>query len=156
MEDATANPIELGTDFGPINSLAFSQDSVKLAAGSGDYKVWLWDMVDFSPISLSGPAGLVYTLAFSPDGRWLASGADDFTVGLWDLSSSDLSSAYTLLGTHNGPVFSVAFNPNGKLLVSAGNDSTPRVWNISVQTQEKVEEEISSFELVASLKRAYG
>ena len=71
--------------------MAFSPDGKTLAAGSGDGKVWLWNLTDPARPTrlgqpLTGPTSVVDSVAFSPDGKTLAAGSGDGTVWLWNLA----------------------------------------------------------------------
>ena len=65
--------------------MAFSPDGQRLASGSSDQTVKIWDSATGKELfALKGHAGWVYSVAFSPDGQRLASGSDDQTVKIWD------------------------------------------------------------------------
>ena len=68
-----------------VLAVAFSPDGARLASGSGDTTVRLWDLSTSGPLAvLGGHAGWVLALAWSPDGRYLASGGMDAGVLVWD------------------------------------------------------------------------
>jgi WD40 repeat protein len=83
-----------------INALAFSPDGTRLASGSRDGAVRLWDVVTGRQVAvLRGHRRPVNSLAFSPDGRTLASG-DGFTevpgeIRLWQTGRGTSTPAST-------------------------------------------------------------
>ncbi|WP_157740093.1 WD40 domain-containing protein [Micromonospora narathiwatensis] len=71
---------------GEAESLAWSPDGSRLAAGCKDNTVWVWHIRTRSSAGvLRGHADWVGALAWSPSGRYLASGSDDRTVRIWDI-----------------------------------------------------------------------
>jgi WD40 repeat protein len=117
----------------PITSLAISPDGKKLASGSEDNTVQLWDVETGKQLTtLTGHSDYVLSVAFSPDGGKLASGSKDKTVRLWDVSTG---TQLTTLKGHSSDVSSVAFSPDGKKLASGSDENTVRLWDISTGTQ---------------------
>jgi WD40 repeat protein len=111
-----------------VESVAFSSDGARLASGSWDQTVKVWDASNGAELlSLSGHTGSVQSVAFSPDGTRLASGSADKTVKLWDARSG--AELLSLQG-HTDRVSSVAFNADGTRLASGGGlDRTVKVWD---------------------------
>jgi WD40 repeat protein len=72
-----------------VPALAWSPDGTRLAAGSADGAIQLWELSGDggTPRPLgqwAAHTGMVRSLAFSPDGRQLANGGQDGLVRLWD------------------------------------------------------------------------
>jgi hypothetical protein len=65
----------------PIQVLAFSQDGTKLAGGSAEGLLWIWDLNNAQPPTQLQDAAEIQALAFSPDGKTLASGLGMHIVG---------------------------------------------------------------------------
>ncbi|PIG69509.1 G-protein beta WD-40 repeats containing protein, partial [Aspergillus arachidicola] len=68
-----------------VNSVAFSPDGQKIASGSKDKTIKLWDTKTGMELqTLKGHSSPVESVAFSPDGQTIVSGSDDKTIKLWD------------------------------------------------------------------------
>ena len=92
-------------------SVSFSPDGTKVASGSGDNTVKLWDVTSGECLqTLEGHSLSVTSVSFSPDGTKVASGSWDKTVKLWDVTSGEC--LQTLEG-HSSIVRSVSFSPDG-------------------------------------------
>jgi WD40 repeat protein/tRNA A-37 threonylcarbamoyl transferase component Bud32 len=112
-----------------IRNLAFSPDGSRLAAGSWNHAVKIWDVATGKALAtLNGHSGVVWGVAFSPDGSRLVSGSADGTIKLWN--TADNQELRTLKG-HTGAIRSVAFSPDGGRLASASVDKTVKIWNMA-------------------------
>jgi serine/threonine protein kinase len=70
-----------------VNAVAWSPDGRRIASGSKDGMVQVWDATDgghvFTYRGHSGHSDGVFTVAWSPDGTRIASGSQDHTVQVW-------------------------------------------------------------------------
>ena len=113
---------------GKIESLAFSADGRRLAAGASDRQVtWF----HFDKANLAHPrefrcSGPVAALAFSPDGRLLACGLAG--TGVIHLLDAARGAQRTWLDDSGNGNSGIAFAARGKVLVSAGQ--TWSAWDL--------------------------
>jgi WD40 repeat protein/serine/threonine protein kinase len=118
-----------------VHSVTYSPDGTRLATGSKDATVRIWDATTGRTIAtLHGHRNEVNRVTFSPDGRTLASASDDGTVKLWEVATGREQA--TLTG-HQGEVTAVAFAPDGHLLASGGQDRLIRLWDVQTRTQRQ-------------------
>jgi len=80
---------------GYVNSVSISADGKRLASGSDNETVRLWDTETGKEIQrFVGHEGSVRSVSLSADGKRLASGSGDKTVRLWDTETGRLLAVY--------------------------------------------------------------
>jgi WD40 repeat protein len=114
-----------------VNGVAYSPDGTRLASGSSDGSVRVWNVTTGQEVlpPLRGHEDQIYAVAYSPDGRTLASAGDDMTVRVWDATTGQL---IRTLGAGDDRVWvhTMAFSPDGLRLVLGGGDEM-RVWDVT-------------------------
>jgi WD40 repeat protein len=131
-----SSPIPIGTTLFTysrhlvfVNAVAWSPDGKRIASGSDDGTVQVWDATDGGNVyTYKGHSWLVVSVAWSPDGKRIASGSRDKTVQVWDATNGD--NPFTYRG-HNDFVDAVAWSPDSKWIVSGSYDGTVQVWDAS-------------------------
>jgi RNA polymerase sigma factor (sigma-70 family) len=109
-----------------VGPVVFSPEGDRVATGSADREVVLWNAKSGQPVSRSrGHVASVRCLAFSPDGSRLASGGEDASVILHDATTATDQFHLNAQGT----VWTLVFSPDSSRLV-AGAGSDILIWNL--------------------------
>jgi WD40 repeat protein len=113
-------------------SMTFSRDGSRLAIGSWDMIVRVWDLRSDgwereNGRELVGHESPISCVRFSPCGSRLASASWDATLCIWD-PAGIRPTAGPLRG-HEGGVRALSWSTGGTALASAGNDSAVRLWD---------------------------
>jgi len=116
----------LGGHTNSVSGLAYSPDGTRLATGSYDRTVVVWDTGGRVIARLMGHTGWVHAVAFSPNGNLLASAGGDSVVRVWDVSTNREILNLSMQGYY-GWISHVAVSPDGRRLATGGDN--PRVWD---------------------------
>lgn len=110
-----------------IWSVDYAPERNKVAAGSYDYKLKIWDVqseeIDFV---LDGHKKSTLPVTFSPDEKYLVSGSLDRTVKVWNAKTGELMKS---LERHSDNIYDVEFHPGGKYFATCSRDMTIRLWD---------------------------
>eukprot|EP01063_Lacrimia_lanifica_P002339 TRINITY_DN1121_c1_g2_i1.p1 TRINITY_DN1121_c1_g2~~TRINITY_DN1121_c1_g2_i1.p1 ORF type:complete len:816 (+),score=48.33 TRINITY_DN1121_c1_g2_i1:436-2883(+) len=110
-----------------VKALAFSRDGSKLATGSEDNRVYVYDTTNWAQLSLLMECtAWVSSLDFSPDGNWLVAGCDDSNARLYDGTTL----AFQFAISESAPVKAAVFSEQSALLALGKLDGTVSVFQI--------------------------
>jgi len=111
-------------------TVAFSPDGQRVATGSFDNTVIVWDAETGLPISRPmrhrGP--FWYAVAFGKDGRTVVTGCDDATSRIWDIATSRPIGPML---PHDAALRTAVFAENDRQIITGTSIGTTYIWNVS-------------------------
>jgi WD40 repeat protein len=114
-----------------VNALAFSPDGNKIASGSWDSTIiiWEWDGSKWNKThTLKGHVDSVNSVEFTGDGNMLISGGINVKVWEWDDSGWKNTQTLTEYTDYNNSITSIDINSDGNMIVASSWDSTIIIW----------------------------
>jgi WD40 repeat protein len=118
-----------------VQSVAITPDGTKIASGSFDGKIKIWDLKTgelIQTLTAHSEAGeIISSIAISPDGQTLVSSSNSYggNIKIWDLSTGLLISTLKAQGVG---VSVVAISPDSQLLASGGDDGSIKLWHLAL------------------------
>lgn len=111
---------------------AFSPDGTRLATGSWQGTVKLWNPQTGELTGILTNATHVISLRFSPDGETLAVCSVNDSLWLYDLPTG---AQHRAARGHTSFVTDAAFSPDGATLATCSPDQTVRLWDITARRE---------------------
>ena len=140
--DTSVATVTLSGHRGTVTTLAFNDDGTRLASGSRDTDIIVWDVVAETGLyRLKGHKEQVTCLSFlknperpDSDEGYLLSASKDTLLKLWDLSSQFCRE--TVVG-HRTEVWSFDIDPLQSVIISGGAEPMLKAWKINWSVLEK-------------------
>jgi WD40 repeat protein len=110
-----------------FSSIVFSRDGKRLACGTGNGTVKIWDAANGRELQcLDGHSGAIRCLALNSDGSRIATGSRDATVKLWDMESGR---ELLKIDGKSVEINRVAFSPDGARLACGFDNGAIGLWD---------------------------
>ncbi len=106
-----------------LTSISFSSDG-KIAAGSLDKSITLWDLKNNTVKKLNEHSDRVMSVSFSPGNKYLASASADNTAKIWNLNTEGVVETLNIKG-----ITSVRF-ASDRTLATTDLDKKIRLWKL--------------------------
>ncbi|EDN08197.1 conserved hypothetical protein [Histoplasma mississippiense (nom. inval.)] len=137
-----------------ITQLAFDGAGVRLASGSKDTDIIVWDLIaEVGIVKLRGHTDQITSVNFldgssisdtevqssNSQDRFLLSTGKDSLIKIWDLSSQHCIETH--VAQSNGECWSLGLSPDQSGCITGGNDGELRVWSIDATVMSEVAKE---------------
>jgi len=119
---------------GPIKAIAVDVHAERVATGSFDYAMMIWDVSAETPKILhrfDRHDGAVNAVAFVPHSTRVLSAGDDGALTIWDMATGKRLHRFE---GHTAKINHVAVSSDGRFAVTSSWDRTARLWDLSTLT----------------------
>ncbi len=120
---------------GPIKAIAVAPETKRVATGSFDYAMMIWDVSsETTPKVLhrfADHGGSVNAVAFVPDSTRVLAAGDDGVLSIWDTKSGQRLHRFA---GHTAKINHVAVSDDGRYALTSSWDRSTRVWDLSNMT----------------------
>lgn len=107
----------------------FNPDGTKVATGSYDGKIRIWDVQTGSLQQVfNGHNGALRSISYHSKQDLIAAGGDDNKVTIWNSKTGEIVREFN---DSSHDVWSVIFSPSGEYLLSGSSDNIIRVYEVS-------------------------
>lgn len=130
-------PVNLSPFLAQSSVVAFSPAGTSVVwsetNSSGEWALWLWNLVDGKKTAIPIPHDNLMELSYTADGQLILGTLNDNSIEVWQAESGTLLASFPNAGDATG----IDFSPDGRLMASVGHaDLMAHVWN--VETGEEV------------------
>ncbi len=112
-----------------VVSVAITKDGEKVAAGSVDSTIEIWDVATQKrTMKILAHNAPVCCLKFIQNGKYLLSASHDGYIKLWDANTGENINVYK---PHSQPISEIDISPDEKLVLTAAYDNVIGLYNIA-------------------------
>lgn len=109
-----------------VKSVSFSADGTRIATGSFDGTVRIWDAATGGLVRMIDAGAPVHAVDLSTDGTQVVAGLRSNVAQIWDVDTGAAGVTFT---GHTERVSAVEFSYDGAFVATGSHDDTVKLWN---------------------------